>query len=308
MFMDIPFIAWHPNYKLPLPDNHRFPMLKYELLHDRLLYEGIIDETDLYRPSPLEPELLEGVHDRNYWQRAIALELTDKEIRRSGFPLTEQLLARELHIAQGTLTGAKRALEIGVGFNIAGGTHHAGSNWAEGFCLFNDQAIASHYLLNNCDDINQVLIIDLDVHQGNGTAEIFENDDRVFTFSVHGERNFPFKKETSDLDIGLPDGTEGADYLSILQEQIEALLPAVKPDFVFFQAGADVLATDKLGRLELNRMDCRDRDRLVFETCKKWDLPVQVSMGGGYSEDIKKIVAVHSQTFAEGISTMLFGR
>lgn len=304
--MNEPFIAWDSIFKHPLPENHRFPMLKYELLHDKLLYAGVVDESDYFSPDPLDPELLEEVHTKEYVRRLLALELNDKEIRRSGFPLSEQLLARELHIAQGTVTAAETALQSGIGFNIAGGTHHAGSDWAEGFCLLNDQAIAARYLVNYHDGINQILIIDLDVHQGNGTAEIFEEEERVFTFSMHGERNFPFKKETSDLDVGLPDGTGGTKYLSVLKAHVNNLFTGVQPDFVFYQAGADVLMSDKMGRLKLSQMDCRERDRVVFEACKKFGVPVQVSMGGGYSEDIKKIVNVHTQTFKRGMDAILY--
>lgn len=300
------FIAWHPIFKHPLPEKHRFPMMKYELLHGQLLYEGVAEISDFFRPNALDKKHAQNVHTSDYLERLFALKLDDKEVRRSGFPLTEQLIDRELHIAQGTVTAAEAALKTGIGFNIAGGTHHAGSNWAEGFCLLNDQAVAAKYLLNNHEAINQILIVDLDVHQGNGTAEIFENEDRVFTFSMHGKHNFPFKKETSDLDMGLPDGTEGPEYLAVLKKQIGHLFSSVKPDFVFYQAGADVLETDRMGRLKLNRLDCRDRDRLVFEACKNVGVPVQISMGGGYSEDIKKIVTVHCQTFKEGIQAILY--
>lgn len=302
----MPFIAWHPIFKHSLPEGHRFPMMKYELLHDKLLYTGVAEGNDFFQPDYLDIKYLEGVHSKEYVQRLLALELNDEEVRRSGFPLTDQLVSRELHIAQGTVTAAEKALKTGIGFNVAGGTHHAGSDWAEGFCLLNDQAIAARYLLDHHSDINQILIVDLDVHQGNGTAEIFEDEEHVFTFSMHGERNFPFKKETSDLDVGLPDGTSGPEYLSVLEEQVDGLFTTVQPDFVFYQAGADVLKTDKMGRLKLNKLDCRDRDQLVFETCKESKIPVQISMGGGYSEDIKKIVSVHCQTFKEGIRSILY--
>lgn len=299
------FIAWHPIFKLPLPEGHRFPMLKYELLHDQLLYEVIVEEDDFFRPPLLDVKLLEGVHCRSYWKRLLALDLDVAEVRRIGFPLSKELVDRELRIAQGTVTAAERALKTGIGFNIAGGTHHAGSNWGEGFCMLNDQAIAARYLLNHYE-IKRILIIDLDVHQGNGTAEIFEHEERVFTFSMHGEHNFPFKKEKSDLDIGLPDGTDGFEYLFVLKQNMDHLLKTIHPDFVFYQAGADVLGTDKMGRLKLTREDCRERDRMIFDFCKKLEVPVQISMGGGYSERIKDIVDVHCQTFKEGISTILY--
>lgn len=299
------FIAWHPLFKHPLPEGHRFPMLKYELLHDQLLYQGIVEEKDFFQPSLLHKSLLKGVHCKSYWQRLLTLKLTAKEIRRIGFPLTGQLVERELRIAQGTVSTAEVALKKGIGFNIAGGTHHAGSDWGEGFCLLNDQAIAARYLLDN-HNLNRVLMIDLDVHQGNGTAEIFEKEKHVFTFSMHGKNNFPFKKERSDLDIGLKDSTSGSEYLPVLKQNLNYLFKALQPEFIFYQAGADVLQTDKMGKLKLTKENCRERDKLVFSFCKNLKIPVQVSMGGGYSEKIRDIVDVHCQTFKEGISVILY--
>lgn len=300
----MPFIAWHPLFRLPLPEEHRFPMLKYELLHDQLLYEGVVEEGDFFLPPPLDTALLEGVHQKTYWRRIVKGELDHREMRRIGFPWSEDLVEREFRIMQGTVTAATGALAAGIGFNVAGGTHHAGSDWGEGFCLLNDQAIAARFLIDQ-GLARRVLIVDLDVHQGNGTAEIFSGEARVFTFSMHGKNNFPFKKERSDLDIGLPDGTLGADYLEILSRELEGLFREVKPDFVFYQAGADVLETDRMGKLRLTRADCRARDRIVFENCRRHGVPVEVSMGGGYSKTIADIVDVHCGTFQEGISAIL---
>ncbi len=300
----MPFIAWHPIFKHPLPEGHRFPMLKYELLHEQLLYEGVVKEDDFFRPSLLDLKFLKGVHCQTYWQRLLALDLSAKEMRRIGFPLSKQLIARELCIAEGTIRTAEGAFQTGIGFNIAGGTHHAGKDWGEGFCLLNDQAIAAQYLLNY-HKIKQILIIDLDVHQGNGTADIFENEKRVFTFSMHGQNNFPFKKEQSDWDIGLPDETTGSLYLQTLSEALASLNKRVRPEFVFFQSGVDVLKTDKMGKLQLSIGDCRQRDIQVFEFCRKNRLPVQVSMGGGYSGQIRDIVNAHCNTYKEGISRLL---
>lgn len=299
------FIAWHPVFNHPLPEGHRFPMLKYELLHDQLLYEGVVSEKDFFQPPPLNENTLKGVHCKKYWQRLLTLRLTKNEIRRIGFPLSKKLIERELRIAQGTVTAAEIALKTGIGFNIAGGTHHAGSDWGEGFCLLNDQAIAARHLLNH-EELKQILIIDLDVHQGNGTAEIFEREKKIFTFSIHGKNNFPFKKERSDLDIGLPDETSGREYLPVLEQNLDHLFKTLQPGFVFYQAGADVLKSDKMGKLKLTKEDCRERDRLVFNFCRNKKIPVQVSMGGGYSERIKDIVDVHCQTFKEGISAILY--
>lgn len=289
-------IAYHPIYAHPLPEGHRFPMLKYELIPAQLLHEGTIQLEHIFEPEPLNERDVINTHDANYWTELKNLTLSAKEQRRIGFPLDAQLVEREIRIAQGTIDGAIFAKQYGVAFNVAGGTHHAGSNWGEGFCLLNDQAIAANYLLNN-NLANHILIIDLDVHQGNGTAEIFQNEPRVFTFSMHGDKNFPFIKEQSDLDIALEDDTDDVEFLSRLKDAIQFIFEKHRPDFVFYLAGVDVLASDKLGKLSLSKAGCKERDQLVFETCIKHQVPVQVSMGGGYSEDIKIIVDAHCNTF-----------
>lgn len=289
-------IAYHPLYAHPLPEGHRFPMLKYELIPEQLLHEGTIQPENLFSPEPLNEKDILATHEENYWTQLKNLRLPAKEQRRIGFPLNAQLVEREIRIAQGTIDGAKFAQQHGVAFNVAGGTHHAGSNWGEGFCMLNDQAIASNYLLNN-GLAKRILIIDLDVHQGNGTAEIFSNEARVFTFSMHGDKNFPFRKEQSDLDIPLNDDTNDETFLSILNETLPKIFEKYQPDFVFYLAGVDVLATDKLGKLSLTKQGCKQRDQMVFEICLKHQVPVQVSMGGGYSEDIKIIVDAHCNTF-----------
>jgi acetoin utilization deacetylase AcuC-like enzyme len=292
-------IAWHPLYAHPLPEGHRFPMLKYELIPEQLLHEGLIKPDHLFAPEPLSEELVLLTHYPAYWEQLRDLTLPAKEQRRIGFPLTAQLVERELRIAQGSVEGALYAQQHGIAFNVAGGTHHAGSNWGEGFCLLNDQAIAANYLLSK-GLASRILIIDLDVHQGNGTAEIFYGQPRVFTFSMHGEKNFPFRKERSDLDIALEDGCEDDEFLTRLAIALKGLLRE-KPDFVFYLSGVDVLESDSLGKLALTKFGCRERDRLVFRFCKDNGLPVQVSMGGGYSPDIKDIVDAHCNTFKTGL-------
>lgn len=289
-------VAYHQLYTHPLPEGHRFPMLKYELIPAQLLHEGTIIQNQLFEPEPLAESSILLTHDRNYWLQLKSLTLDAAGQRRIGFPLTAQLVEREIRIAQGTIDGALYAKESGIAFNVAGGTHHAGSNWGEGFCLLNDQAIAANYLLKN-KLAHRILIIDLDVHQGNGTAEIFKNEDRVFTFSMHGEKNFPFRKEISDLDIPLTDGTSDEAFLEKLFQALPLLFEQHQPDFVFYLAGVDVLATDKLGKLSLSLEACKRRDFFVFETCIAHRVPVQVSMGGGYSESIKTIVDAHCNTF-----------
>ena len=289
-------IAFDKIYSHPLPEGHRFPMLKYELIPEQLLHEGLISQENLFSPAKADEEVILLAHDRAYWQKLKNLTLSPQEQRRTGFPVTHQLIERELCIVQGTIEGCTLAKENGIAFNVAGGTHHAGSNWGEGFCLLNDQAIAANYLLKE-GLAQSILIIDLDVHQGNGTAEIFRTENRVFTFSMHAEKNFPFRKEQSDLDIGLEDGTADIEYLELLQGSLQGLINSLSPDFIFYLSGVDVLETDNLGHLKLTRKGCKERDRYVLQLCKNNNIPVQVSMGGGYSHKISDIVEAHCNTF-----------
>ncbi len=292
----MPAIAFAPLYAHPLPAGHRFPMLKYELLPEQLLRESTATTADFFRPQPPPDEDILRVHDAGYFERLRLGQLTRQEERATGFPWSAQLFEREITILGGTVEGARRALRQGCALNIAGGTHHAFRDRGEGFCLLNDQAAAASHLLAH-GLARQILIIDLDVHQGNGTAAIFRDEPRVFTFSMHGARNYPARKEQSDLDLPLPDGTDDATYLQLLTDTLDPLLDKVKPDFVFYLAGVDVLATDKLGHLSLSREGCRRRDELVLGRCHARSLPVQVSLGGGYSERISDIVEAHANTF-----------
>ncbi|MCB0699979.1 MAG: histone deacetylase [Chitinophagaceae bacterium] len=271
-------------------------MAKYELIPQQLIREGVITEENLFSPEPLDESIILLTHTAEYWQRMKALELTYREMRAIGFPLSAELVEREIRIAKGTIECAKFAIEHGVSLNVAGGTHHAFADKGEGFCLLNDFAIASNYLLQE-KIANKILIVDLDVHQGNGTASLFKDNTSVFTFSMHGAHNYPFRKEVSDLDIGLTDGTTGEEYLSILNSTLPALIDKQKPDFVFYLSGVDVLETDKFGKLKLSMADCEQRDRMVFSLCKQHNIPVAVAMGGGYSKEIKHIVDAHCNTY-----------
>ncbi|MDO3625360.1 histone deacetylase [Mucilaginibacter sp. BT774] len=289
-------VAYDPIYAHPLPGGHRFPMLKYELIPEQLIHEGTITKENLFSPEPLDEETILLTHDADYWYQLRDLTLPQKEQRRIGFPLSARLVEREIRIAKGTVDGCRYAFDNGIAFNVAGGTHHAGTNWGEGFCLLNDQSIAANYLLNN-KLASSILIIDLDVHQGNGTAQIFENEQRVFSFSMHGANNFPYRKERSDLDIPLPDGTDDKEYLDILKDTLPKLINRQKPDFIFYLSGVDILATDKLGKLALSKEACKERDSFVLKQCRRHQIPVQVSMGGGYSTDIRDIVDAHCNTY-----------
>lgn len=293
-------IAYSPIYKYKLPDGHRFPMMKYELLPEQLLYEGTVNEDSFFHPEALTEKLILDTHDTEYWQKLKDQTLSVKEIRKIGFPLSPELVTRGTHISQGTIDCALFAMQDGVALNIAGGTHHAYADHGEGFCLLNDIAIASNYLIKE-NLASQILVVDLDVHQGNGTAKLFEGRPEVFTFSMHGAKNYPNRKEKSDLDIGLPDKTEDALFLNTLENTLPKLIDEVQPDFVFYLSGVDVLATDKLGRLSMSIDGAKARDRFVFESCRKNNIPVAVSMGGGYSERLADIVEAHANTFREAM-------
>jgi len=289
-------IAFDPIYVLPLPENHRFPMEKYDLLPKQLVHEGTCDPEDFFSPQAIDDQIVKVIHQKEYVDRLKHMKLDISEVRKIGFPISQQLVEREFIIAGGTIEGALKSLESGISFNIAGGTHHAHSSHGEAFCMLNDQAIAARYLLDH-QHAKKVLIIDLDVHQGNGTAEIFKKEERVFTFSMHGKKNYPFRKENSDWDIALEDQTGDEVYLNLLNDTLPRLFGRVDPDFVFYLSGVDVVDTDRLGRLGLSIEGCKKRDEQVLKFCQKRSLPVQCSMGGGYSKDIKLIIEAHANTY-----------
>ena len=289
-------IAFSPVYKYDLPAGHRFPMDKYDLLPEQLLYEGSITQDNFFNPNQLSDEQILLTHTPEYLHKLNNNILDRKEQRAIGFPIRPELITRGKHIANGTLQCAHYAMEYGVAMNIAGGTHHAYADRGEGFCIFNDFAITANVLLTE-KRVKQILIVDLDVHQGNGTAKIFENDPRVFTFSMHGAKNYPLRKERSDLDIGVDDGILDAAYLALLRSHLPRLLDEVQPDLILYLAGVDILSTDKLGRLGVTREGCKRRDQFVFNEAKKNNIPIAVSMGGGYSELIRDIIEAHANTF-----------
>ena len=289
-------IAFDKVYKHPLDENHRFPMIKYDLIPEQLLRENTCNQDNFFIPSKLDDYNALLTHDKDYYERFSSLELTKKELRPIGFPMSKELVVREKKIAQGTIECVKFSIKNGISMNIAGGTHHAFKDRGEAFCMLNDQAIAANYLLNN-NLANRIMIVDLDVHQGNGTASIFKGNKNVFTLSFHGEKNYPFKKEQSDLDIGFPDNTNDKFYLNKLQDVLPKVINEFEPDFLFYLSGVDVLESDKLGRLALTINGCKTRDKFVLELCKKNKLPVQISMGGGYSVSIKNILEAHSNTY-----------
>ncbi|MBT8325396.1 MAG: histone deacetylase [Bacteroidia bacterium] len=289
-------IAYHPIYNHPLPKGHRFPMEKYELLPQQLIHEGTCAAINFFGPTKPNDKHILSVHDPNYYYDLVNITLDQRAARKIGFPLSEVLVEREVVIADGTMKASEYAITYGIAMNIAGGTHHAYTNRGEAFCLLNDQAIGARYLQQKSLAKN-ILIVDLDVHQGNGTAEIFTNDISVFTFSMHGKSNYPFKKEISDLDIALEDNTTDDLYLNILKDTLPKLIDSHQPDFIYYLCGVDIIESDKLGKLALTLDGCKERDRFVLQTCKDLRIPVMCSMGGGYSSDIKIIVEAHANTF-----------
>ena len=289
-------VAYNSNYVLPLPEGHRFPMEKYELLKDQLLHEGTISDENLFSPEEGTRALAELVHSIEYLDKFTGLKLNKQEERATGFKQSRELVAREFTIIEGARNCAQYALENGVAMNIAGGTHHAYVDRGEGFCLMNDHAVAAKWLLSE-RLAKQVLIVDLDVHQGNGTAKIFEDCDDVYTFSMHGKHNYPLRKEKSSLDVEMEDGIGDQPYLASLRKHLDKVLNEFQPDFLIYQSGVDVLASDKLGRLNLSLKGCKERDQIVFSTAKMNNIPTICSMGGGYSPDIKTIIEAHANTF-----------
>ncbi len=271
-------------------------MIKYELIPEQLIYEGTVSEDQFFHPEPLSDKQLLLTHTAEFLDKLKNQTLSAKEIRAIGFPMTPLLIQRGRHIANGTLQCAKYAMEHGVAMNIAGGTHHSFADHGEGFCIYNDIALSAHNLLAT-GKIKKALVVDLDVHQGNGTAKIFEGDNRVYTWSMHGERNYPTRKENSDLDTALPDKTEDALYLKTVRDILPRLIDEVEPDIVFYLSGVDILESDKLGRLSVSIPGCKERDKIVLETCKKNNLPVAISMGGGYSPRIVDIIDAHANTY-----------
>jgi acetoin utilization deacetylase AcuC-like enzyme len=275
-------------------------MAKYDLLPELLIREGSISPSALVSPAPMEETDILRIHTPDYWQKLRNVALSPQEQRRTGFPLSEELVLRERIIMQGTSDCMAYAMEHGISLNIAGGTHHAFAERGEGFCLLNDLALAASGFIRKFPG-KRVLIIDLDVHQGNGTAAIFANDSSVFTFSMHGESNYPMHKENSDLDIALPDGTGDAAYLRILETSIHSLFRSVEPGLVLYQCGVDVLETDKLGKLSLSLEGCKERDFHVMSACRRANVPLVCAMGGGYSPDVGRVVEAHANTFRTAV-------
>ncbi|WP_019673475.1 histone deacetylase family protein [Psychrobacter lutiphocae] len=289
-------VAYSPIYVYQVPERHRFPMQKYPLIVQRLLAEGTLSSENLFAPDKLTEAEILTTHTPEYWHKLKTQTLSRKEARAIGFEMTPQLVERGRYIAHATYECALYAKQYGISFNVAGGTHHAFADHGEGFCVFNDVCIASNLLLAR-GEASKILIVDLDVHQGNGNASIMANEPRVFVFSMHGEKNYPFRKVDSDLDINLPNDTDDVAYLAQLQDSLPQLIAQHQPDMIFYQSAVDVLATDKLGKLALTREGCRARDEFVLQQAKRNQIPIAVVMGGGYSEDIEDVVEAHCNSY-----------
>ncbi len=289
-------IAYSDVFRYSVPEKHRFPMQKYTLIPERLLAEGTITTDNFFAPQRLREEEILTTHTEEYWHKLKTQTLTRKEARAIGFEMTPTLVERGRYIAHATYECALYAQKHGVAMNVAGGTHHAFANHGEGFCVFNDVCIASNLLLNR-GQAQRILIVDLDVHQGNGNASIMADESRVFVFSMHGAKNYPFRKQASDLDIELANDTGDEEYLQILANTLPRLITEFAPDMIFYQSAVDVLATDKLGKLALSQQGCKARDEYVLHQAKMADIPVAIVMGGGYSEDVEDVVEAHCNTF-----------
>ena len=285
-------VFYSDHFVLPLPEGHRFPMLKYSTLRERVAASSICGPGELREPEAVTDGEILRAHQPGYLRRVVSGTLSDKEVRRIGFPWSEKMVERSRRASGGTVGACLAALEDGFAANLAGGTHHAFADRGEGYCVFNDSAIAAR-AVQAAGLVGRVVVIDTDVHQGNGTAAILSDDPTVFTFSIHGEKNFPFHKEKSDLDISLPDGADDDTFLDALTVGLERALSASEPDLAIYLAGADPFAGDRLGRLSVTKEGLAERDRIVLEGCRERGVPVAVTMAGGYSEDVRDIVDVH---------------
>ncbi len=293
-------VSHHPDYYLPLPTGHPFPMAKYTLVYDVLREQGLLPAERIMLPEEIAREHLARVHTADYLERIFGDGLSEAEVRRLGVPWSARLLRRSRLAVSGTVLASEAALAEGLGGNLAGGTHHAFADHGEGFCVLNDVAVAIRKLQHE-GRCQRALIIDLDVHQGNGTAKIFENDERVFTFSMHGERNYPAQKMCSSLDVGLPDGTGDERYLESLQQALRYIRQHCAPELVFYLAGVDVMAGDRYGRFTLTEEGLRTRERLVLDFARAEGLPMVITLAGGYARDAAYTARLHAIVFEEAL-------
>jgi len=290
------------SFTINLPVKHSLPIEKYALLRQRIKEARLIDPEDIHVPEPATDEQILRVHDRGYFERVVHGELTDKELRRIGFPWSPMMIERSKRSCGATIQACRAALEDGISSTLAGGGHHAFPDMGEGFCVFNDCAIAARAM--QAEGLaNRIVVIDCDVHQGNGTAAIFKGDPTVFTFSIHGQNNFPFNKEQSDLDIGLEDDTSDDDYLSALESGLKMALENAQADLTIYIAGADPYVDDRYSRLSLSKAGLAERDKMIFQFCRERELPIAITMGGGYARTIQDTVDIYYQTIRLAVNS-----
>ena len=296
-------VFYSDHFVLPLPEEHRFPMVKYSMLRERVAKAGVCGPGEMRVPRPVSDAEILRSHEEGYLRRVVDGTLTEKEMRRIGFPWSERMVERSRRASGGTLGACLAALEEGFAANLAGGTHHAFADRGEGYCVFNDSAIAARAVQAE-GLVERVVVVDTDVHQGNGTAAILGGDPSVFTFSIHGARNFPFRKEESDLDVALPDGADDVEYLDALEGALEKALDRSGAQLAIYLAGADPYEDDRLGRLRVSKEGLAERDRLVLESCRERGIPVAVTMAGGYAREVDDTVDIHFQSI-ERAKTLL---
>jgi acetoin utilization deacetylase AcuC-like enzyme len=296
-------VFYSDHFVLPLPEGHRFPMVKYSMLRERVAAAGVCAPGEMRVPRPVSDEEILRCHTEGYLRRVVSGTLTAKEMRHIGFPWSERMVERSRRASGGTLGACLAALEDGFAANLAGGTHHAFADRGEGYCVFNDSAIAARAVQAE-GLVERVVVLDTDVHQGNGTAAILGGDASVYTFSIHGAKNFPFRKEESDLDVALPDGADDGEYLDALEDGLEKALDRSGAQLAIYLAGADPFEDDRLGRLCVTKEGLAERDRLVLESCRERGVPVAVTMAGGYAREVEDTVDIHFQSI-ERTATLL---
>jgi acetoin utilization deacetylase AcuC-like enzyme len=296
-------VFYSDHFVLPLPEGHRFPMIKYSMLRESVAASGICGPEELIVPHPVSDAEILRSHEEGYLRRVALGTLTEKEMRRIGFPWSQRMVERSRRASGGTLGACLAALEDGFAANLAGGTHHAFADRGEGYCVFNDSAIAARAVQAE-GLVERVVVVDTDVHQGNGTAAIVRGDATIYTLSIHGAKNFPFRKEESDLDLALPDGADDGEFLDALEEGLERALEESRAELAIYLAGADPFEDDRLGRLSVSKEGLAERDRLVLESCRERGIPVAVTMAGGYARNVEDTVEIHLQSI-EKAATLL---
>jgi acetoin utilization deacetylase AcuC-like enzyme len=296
-------VFYSDHFVLPLPEGHRFPMIKYSMLRESVAASGLCGPEELIVPHPVSDAEILRSHEEGYLRRVALGTLTEKEMRRIGFPWSQRMVERSRRASGGTLGACLAALEDGFAANLAGGTHHAFADRGEGYCVLNDSAIAARAVQAE-GLVERIVVVDTDVHQGNGTAAIVRGDASIYTLSIHGAKNFPFRKEESDLDLALPDGADDAEFLDALEEGLERALEESRAELAIYVAGADPFVDDRLGRLSVSKEGLAERDRLVLESCRERGIPVAVTMAGGYARNVEDTVEIHLQSI-EKAATLL---